>query len=155
MRTTNDFNKAPVGTPALCVCACCRQPTGEVLIKMRGLGNDRLQYTGPSHVAMEGEYCEFCQFVAMYKQSEGYEGRVAAGKIVEGAEQKLVAFVPFLEDEDIKEIKVGEEMVPRVHGLVIRAERAEEGKMMLVEVLERGAPCDDGEESPFFSSPEA
>lgn len=146
MRTTDDFNKAPVGTAAIGICAACGAETGDVLLKRRGTSPDKVRYTGPRGVAVEGQYCEFCEFVGIYKQAkqEGHEGKIAAGKIVVGEERKLVAYVPFLEDEDVKEITVGDEQVPRAHGLVIRAEENEDGKgMTLVEVLERGIPCDD------------
>ena len=145
MKYTNDFAEAPAGTSALEVCCACGQDTGTILLKKRGPSPDRMHYTGGSRVVIKGAHCEFCEFVGLYKSSEGYEGRMAAGKIVEGDERKLVAFVPFLEDEDIREITVGDEQIPRAHGLVIRAERLDSGSMKLVEVLERGIPCDERE----------
>lgn len=143
VKTTDDFVKAPVGTAAVQACACCKMDMPVVLLKSRGARPDNVRYDGPSRVAIEGQYCEFCEFVALYKSSEKYNGRVAAGKIVRGEGRELVAFVPFLEDEDIKEITVGDEQVPRAHGLVLLAEPTDDGKMRLVEVLERGVPCDD------------
>jgi len=54
-----------------------------------------------------------------------------------------LAYIPFLEDDDVKVITIaGDEEVPRAHGLVIRAEKDETG-YRLVEVLERGLPCEE------------
>ncbi len=141
MKRTDNFKEAPLGTAVMQACSICGAYMPSVLLKMRGPSSDKVRYTGPMRVAIPDQHCEFCAFVGMYKSSEKYAGRLAAGKIVEGAERKLVAFVPFLEDEETKAIRVGEEMVPRAHGLVIRAEKDGEG-MRLVEVLERGNPCD-------------
>ena len=157
MRTTDEellqqllgfvYKKAPLGTAVMQVCAACYAEMPGILIKKKGPSPDKVKYVGPYKLAFEGEYCEFCQFVGMYKASEGYDGKMAAGKIVKGEERELVAFVPFLADEETREITVGDEQVPRAHGLVILAEMDEEGTgAILVKVLERGIPCDEPEE---------
>jgi len=84
MRSTDDFNEAPVGTPAMQCCCLCGLDIPVVLLKMRGPSPEGVNYGGPRKVAIKGEYCEFCRFIGMYKAHEKYEGRMAVGKIVEG-----------------------------------------------------------------------
>jgi len=140
MRTTNDPKSAPIGTAFLSVCETCGADLPDILIKTRGLSSDRVQYTGP--MKMASGVCEFCQFVGAYKAQEKYEGRCAAGKIVDEA-GKLIAYIAFQDDDDKKTITLKDgTVVPRAHGLVIEA-HAVEGGDELMKVLEPGISCDN------------
>ena len=140
---TTDFAKAPVGTPALEVCAACGQETGVVMIKTRGPGKG--EYTGSRHVACEDSRCEFCQFLGYWMASEGHEverdGKVAAAKIVERLEdgtEKLVAYVAILERDPRDAQLVDGTKFEWHHGMVVLAEREEGTQMKLVEILKDG-----------------
>lgn len=188
--TRHPFDSAPLGTPALEVCATCGQETGSVLLKTRGRvgGPD---YTGPRHVATQDSRCEFCHFLEIWCASEGHDpktmGRCGAAKIVErvtvrdrecleckhrwtspvryGAtpnisgeltewcpecnaraatgsphrtEEKLVAFVPFTEHEDLDKCLADGTPFTFAHGMVIRAERDGETGFRLVAILKPG-----------------
>jgi hypothetical protein len=144
-KSKHPFDSAPLGTPALEVCAACGQETGSVLLKTRGRigGQD---YSGPHHVAMESSRCEFCRFLEIWCASEKHDpktmGKVGAAKIVEGsgASERLVAFVPFTEHEDLNKTLADGTPFTFQHGMVIRASRDgdDSTRFSLVEIVKPG-----------------
>jgi len=144
---TQPFDHAPVGTAVLEACAICGLDTGVVLFKARGLAGAP-PYKGPSRVVAAPESrCEFCAFLELWCTQEKHDpkkSKVGAAKIVEvdaAGVRKLVAFVPFTEqDERSKTLADGTPFTFQ-HGMVLRAEREPDGKSCrLVEVLEPGLP---------------
>ena len=107
--TRADFNRAPVGHPFMDCCNVCGEETGELLMKMKGHGNDN---DVPRFMVGDNS-CEFCHFVGVFMASEGIEScgegevakvRYGAAKIVSRDTKtgidKLIAYVPFSELED-------------------------------------------------------
>lgn len=120
--TTTDFSKARLGSAALQVCCVCGSEMGNVLMKTHGNPNGP-EFVG-RHVAVKDDACEFCIFVPRWMAHVGIAPgtkKCGAAKLVEGDERKLLAFVPFTEDEDRKkrledgtEFELGHAMVVRV-----------------------------------------
>lgn len=123
---TDDFNKARLGSAALAACEVCGGSTGEIIFKNKGNPKGP-EFTGRA-VRVEGTLCEFCRFLPMWMAHVGIEPgtvRCGAAKIVDSSpERKLIAFVPFREDEPRdKQLADGTKFV-FAHGMVIRAQAA-------------------------------
>lgn len=139
---TDNFNKAGVGAAALEACGACGQETGTVLLKARGSVNAP-DYDGPRLVVNPEARCEFCCFLGLWMADQKIEPgkvKVGASKIVErlaDGTDKLLAFVPFTENEPRdKQLFDGTAFVFN-HGMVLRAECDEQG-FKLVEILKAG-----------------
>lgn len=121
---TPDFNKARLGAVAMAACEICGTLTGEILFKNKGNPNGP-EFEGRT-VRVEGMQCEFCRFIPHWMAHEGIEPgtvRCGAAKIVDSSpERKLIAFVPFREDEPRdNQLRDGTPFT-FAHGMVIRAE---------------------------------
>lgn len=121
---TDDFNKARLGSTALAACEVCGGSTGEIIFKSKGNPKGP-EFTGRA-VRVEGALCEFCRFLPMWMAHVGIEPgtvRCGAAKIVDSSpERKLIAFVPFREDEARDKTLVDGTPFKFAHGMVIRAE---------------------------------
>lgn len=150
--TTDNFNKARLGSAAMEACGACGQATGTILMKRKGDPNgpeyrgSRLvlpNYAKSRHDEPETPRCEFCDFVGRWMADKGIDSgstKVGAAKIVEGSARELLAYVPFTEADLVENPTVSlidGTKHPWRHRMVIRATKNAES-VKLVEILEQG-----------------
>jgi hypothetical protein len=140
--TTTDFKKARLGSVAMEGCGACGCETGSILMKKRGNPNGP-EYLGPNVLVNPEARCEFCHFLGVYMADQGIEPgkkKHGAAKIVEEDNEgvrKLLAYVPFDEDEDQnKQLHDGTPFTFK-HRMVIKAENRGD-QHTLVAILEEG-----------------
>lgn len=143
-KKTQDFNKARVGSVVMAACATCGQPTGEIIIKSKS-GSSAPEYNGPSLVRFEDASCEFCEFLGKWLAHTGTDPKktglkYGVAKIVEGEDEKLLAYVPFSEEDLAKPNKpvIDGVEVTLKHGMVVLARREDGDLFKLVRVLKPG-----------------
>jgi hypothetical protein len=124
LRTT-DFTKARLGAVAIQACSVCCMEMDTIIFKKAGfIDGPEYDY---KHVAVEGQVCEFCEFLGMWFEHEGVNTKetglkYGAAKIVD-QDGELFAFVPFSSDEDLLKTLVDGTEFTFKHGMVLECEK--------------------------------
>jgi hypothetical protein len=142
METTKEFSKARIGSVVMEACGACGLKTNTILLKSHG--STTKEYVGPRVLMNSDARCEFCTFLSMWIDQGHYDssvnGKIGAAKVVENLDngsEKLIAYIPFTEKDNLnKKLFDGTPFTVK-HGMVILAKR--EGEICkLVRILEEG-----------------